>query len=247
MAAMSTVVESWVRIVAPRWFWGRPSMRAFSLLAFVVVASPAAAANLVVNPGFEANLAPNGGYIQYFGGNSFTGWNVVGSQLIVIDHDYVENGFQTNAHSGQNSLDLTGLGAGTSTTGINQDLSTVIGRTYTLSFWVGNLHSNGGAAAFTNDPTTVDVSINGGTRTAFTHGGVTQNLVNYKQFATNFVATASTTNLAFFRGASVDYHVALDDVSVTAIPEPMTWSLMIVGFGLVGAAMRRQRIGTPAR
>ncbi|GGB20210.1 hypothetical protein GCM10011380_07240 [Sphingomonas metalli] len=31
------------------------------------------------------------------------------------------------------------------------------------------------------------------------------------------------------------------DVTVTAVPEPATWALLILGFGLVGGAMRRRR------
>jgi hypothetical protein len=39
----------------------------------------------------------------------------------------------------------------------------------------------------------------------------------------------------------------IDDIAVAGvIPEPASWALMIAGFGLVGAAMRRQRLA-PAR
>ena len=33
----------------------------------------------------------------------------------------------------------------------------------------------------------------------------------------------------------------LDNLSLTAVPEPSTWAMMIVGFGLVGAAARRRK------
>ncbi|QYE36774.1 PEPxxWA-CTERM sorting domain-containing protein [Polymorphobacter megasporae] len=33
----------------------------------------------------------------------------------------------------------------------------------------------------------------------------------------------------------------LDGVSVAAVPEPAMWGLMLVGFGLVGTAVRRRR------
>jgi hypothetical protein len=32
-----------------------------------------------------------------------------------------------------------------------------------------------------------------------------------------------------------------DNIAVAAIPEPGTWALMISGFGLMGAALRRRR------
>lgn len=36
-------------------------------------------------------------------------------------------------------------------------------------------------------------------------------------------------------------HVNVDTVSLSAVPEPTTWAMMIAGIGLVGASMRRRR------
>jgi PEP-CTERM motif len=41
-------------------------------------------------------------------------------------------------------------------------------------------------------------------------------------------------------GYSVDYVALLGDVA-GAVPEPSTWGMMIAGFGIVGASMRRRR------
>jgi len=38
----------------------------------------------------------------------------------------------------------------------------------------------------------------------------------------------------------------IDNVSVTAVPEPATWALLVVGFGMVGAAVRRRAIRVAA-
>lgn len=45
-----------------------------------------------------------------------------------------------------------------------------------------------------------------------------------------------------------DLGFVFTNVSVigTAVPEPASWAMMIAGFGLVGAAMRRRRVLTPA-
>lgn len=45
-----------------------------------------------------------------------------------------------------------------------------------------------------------------------------------------------------------DLGFVFTNVSVigTAVPEPASWAMMIAGFGLVGAAMRRRRVFTPA-
>ena len=34
----------------------------------------------------------------------------------------------------------------------------------------------------------------------------------------------------------------LDGVSLSAVPEPASWAMLIMGFGLVGAAARRRRV-----
>ncbi len=44
----------------------------------------------------------------------------------------------------------------------------------------------------------------------------------------------------------VGNQLVLDDISLNAVPEPATWGLMIVGFGVVGAAARRRRIAAVA-
>lgn len=45
-----------------------------------------------------------------------------------------------------------------------------------------------------------------------------------------------------------DLGFVFTNVSVieSAVPEPASWAMMIAGFGLVGAAMRRRRVFTPA-
>jgi|GEM_PF-2131817 len=63
---------------------------------------------------------------------------------------------------------------------------------------------------------------------------------------------AQINNITFFNGATnignidefVKFGVSGKQVSFTgAIPEPASWAMLIVGFGLVGAAMRRHRGG----
>lgn len=47
---------------------------------------------------------------------------------------------------------------------------------------------------------------------------------------------------SFYGGpTSVDYTLTIADPAAAAAPEPATWGLMAVGFGLAGASMRRRR------
>ncbi|QMW24460.1 PEP-CTERM sorting domain-containing protein [Sandaracinobacteroides saxicola] len=45
-------------------------------------------------------------------------------------------------------------------------------------------------------------------------------------------------------GYESDNHTVgfFNDITGSAVPEPATWAMMIIGFGLVGSAMRRQRL-----
>jgi hypothetical protein len=74
-------------------------------------------------------------------------------------------------------------------------------------------------------------------------------------------ATVSGISVGAGSGAGADYHAFADNVTytttqgsttynfetlVSAAPEPATWGMMIVGFGIVGGATRRQKRGERA-
>lgn len=60
------------------------------------------------------------------------------------------------------------------------------------------------------------------------------------------LALQSTTGseLAYVLGPmrTADLSLRFDTLSVAAVPEPSTWGLLIAGFGLAGAALRRRRV-----
>jgi hypothetical protein len=73
----------------------------------------------------------------------------------------------------------------------------------------------------------------------FTLSGVGTWISNTGEFTagagTSVVARIVNTNIV---AGGNDF--ALDNISVGNVPEPATWGLMVIGFGMVGAGMRRR-------
>ncbi|MDB5497818.1 MAG: pyruvate-binding protein [Phenylobacterium sp.] len=57
---------------------------------------------------------------------------------------------------------------------------------------------------------------------------------------------AATSNWNYFDETFVFSNVSTNGGGVLGIPEPATWTMMIAGFGLAGAALRRRRYGIVA-
>ncbi len=155
--------------------------------------SSVAAANLVINGGFET-------------GNLVSGWNQNPNQLgVVIDLNApvgINGGGASYVHSGTH-----GLAAGPSSLRfLSQTLATTVGESYDLSFWLFNQQQG-----TTNSPTFFGVSWNGGANLV--------SLSNTAAFAftqysfTGLVATSTSTTLQFSFMHNPSYW-GLDDVSV---------------------------------
>lgn len=74
-----------------------------------------------------------------------------------------------------------------------------------------------------------------GTSTGFTGNGEVHGVIRF----------AGTIRSLSFTDTSENWHgftIGIGQAGVAAIPEPQSWALMIAGFGLVGAAMRRRRV-----
>jgi hypothetical protein len=217
------------------------------VLGMICLSPLAMAQNLVVNPGFETagSFAP--WVASNYGGNGGARW--------------VVSSTPGGAHSGTHfastgcngSLGATCIapdpGAGA---WLYQDLTTVPGASYTLTFYYAPGSSVGGGAAELQvlwGPSTTPLTTGG-------NGSCTGNCVfdntgigssAYTQYTVGLTATASTMRLEFLgrQDPQVDF---LDDISVTppvAVPTlgPLSLLLLMIGLACVGSYLaRRTRI-----
>lgn len=118
--------------------------------------------------------------------------------------------------------------------GIEQTFATVAGQTYDLAFSLGTQQSYG------RDGTAhIDVSVAGIT----TGYDVTNHTAStaWTPVSLSFQATASSTTLRFTNNQNPYLHFAyVDGVSVSAVPEPEAYALLLAGLGLVSLAARRR-------
>ncbi len=218
------------------------------VLASFGLASPGLAVTLL-NGSFETPAVPAGSFTQYGNGGNIGGWSVFThptNAVLAISTTYTEPQITFNAFDGLVALDLTG-GGNTGPNGVFQDIATVVGQLYSLSFYLGNAQGSGSPTQPNTNvyllPSSLSLDITGSGSTVYTNSNTTPGNINWQQFTQNFTATSATTQIRFTNLTSGDNYAGLDAVSITesAVPEPTTWAMMLVGFAAIGFAMRRQR------
>lgn len=196
--------------------------------AGLAAAAPASAAS-VTNGSFEMGTNPGATFSTLAAGsNAITGWTIGGAGV-----DYI--GGYWNASDGVRSVDLSALNSG----GVSQNITTVAGKTYKVTFdMAGNPDGGLGNRLMV-------VTSNGFTpqQNIFTVGPANTH-TNMGWVSMSYMFTAgpgTTTNIAFASGEYNPYGPALDNVGISAVPEPTTWALMILGFGAAGGMIRVSR------
>ena len=191
--------------------------------------------NLVTNGSFETlpagTMLPGSGYQTVTAGGSTTipGWTVVtpstysgpnvGSVDVVSDTYSTVPGSNWNAEDGHYSVDLAGTTQAPG--GVAQDVPTVVGATYTLSYWTA---VNGDETPGSNH--TVTVNVTGQSPVTITAAGAGEPLA-WALHSSNIVATSSTTRIEFddtTMPSDANQGPALDNVSLTPVPDSITAS-----------------------
>jgi choice-of-anchor C domain-containing protein len=192
--------------------------------------APAAHASLIANGSFEA-----GGAACVAGATSLSGWTVSAGNIDIVSQS--PTCVAAPAADGINFLDLTGsFGSGAGA--IYQDIATVSGQAYSLTFAFGAnsewqyppLYPNDGSIKSLNvllDGVIAGTFSQDTTGRAAIDAGWTSELVE-------FTASSSTTRLAFesLNGAGgTVYGPFLDNVSVQPVPLPAAAWLLLSGVG----------------
>ncbi|QDQ27416.1 choice-of-anchor C family protein [Chitinimonas arctica] len=197
------------------------------LFAFALAGQAQAAA--FQNGDFEFGNLESGSFTTLTAGsNALTGWSIIGSVDWI--HQY------WSPSSGSRSLDLNGSGYG----GVQQFFDTVAGQTYQVSF---DLAGNPDVA--TLKTMAVGVGNYAGVFQFDTTGRDRSNM-GWQTHQISFIAQGDTTVLTFASltdDGNVVWGPALDNVKVTAVPEPEGYAMLGLGFAMVGLLARRRGQG----
>ena len=176
----------------------------------------------IANGDFEAPVAV--GVYDTLTGSQLTGWTIGGSIDLI--------GSYWEPASGDQSIDLNGGGQGS----ISQMITDLVANvTYEITFAIaGNSDS-----APTVKTMTVDVGGGASTYTFDTTGADVPSPMNWVYQTFTFTATATSMTLTFASQDAGSWGMALDDVSIAAVPVP-AGGLLLLG-ALAGLAGLRRR------
>lgn len=194
-------------------------------VAFALGLGSAASAATVSNGGFEAASFQGNWQTYGAGSSSLTGWNIDRGSIDLINAYWQHAG-------GSYSIDLDGSSPAT----ISQTIDNlIVGQRYILNF---SLASNGTSTRGVNAQigATSDEFVFDGAGTTYSNmGWLKQELEFTAEDTSLLLSFASTTPGNSVKG------VALDNISISAVPLPAGMPLLLAGLGGIIALKRRKK------
>ncbi len=192
------------------------------MLFLAAGAASAGPIELLTNGSFEKNGVGSGSWTIK---SALDGWTV-GTKGVEV-----RNNVAGTAQNGSNFLELDS----TANSWISQTIDTIAGGKYDLSFYYAPRENT---AAKTNG---IDVLWNG-TLLKHLEGDNFTSKTNWIKIDLSMFAVGSLSTLSFqASGISDSIGGSLDNVSLTAVPEPATIASMLLGLGLMGFTLRRRK------
>ncbi len=187
--------------------------------ALVSAASPAMAAPTVFTTTWDStNFGSGPGFVIL---PSYEGWTGTPAGLEVQYNNVAGAPF-----SGANLVELD-------TTRNSSITRTIAAGSYLLSFYYSD---RPGVPASSNG---ISVSL-GSTNLLSVAGGNGGGNTNFRLFTTHFVTTTPQSLTFAATGVSDSLGGYIENISLSGVPEPASWAMMIGGFGMIGGAMRRR-------
>lgn len=195
------------------------------------LAGSASAATVITFSPYQFTLNPGETLVSNFDAPTAPGYILGGTASILTGNTPLGAAPATSATTADTTSFLSVQGAQfeTISTPLIREISFYIGSvdTYnTITF----THSGGGTEAFTGtDLTTATAAFDlaNGNQTASSSNG---------RYTFNFTAPVTGVRLD-----SSQNSFEISNIGAVAVPEPATWGLMIVGFGGIGAVLRRRQ------
>jgi hypothetical protein len=185
--------------------------------SLIAAAAAASAFMSLAGAASATNLLSNGNFAT----GDFTDWTLGGN----TGYTGVTNSFDGVTGGPNGSTYFVYAGAIGSDTDLSQTFSDVAGDTYTVSGWV---------YGFGGTPSDFGMQIDGNTEVYVNPYPAS----GWTEYSFTFTGTGSDT-LNILNRNDPSYQL-LDNFSVTSVPEPASWAMMMFGVGLIGLGLRRR-------